>query len=416
MSFEKDYKKIFGELHTSDGFEQEVNMKINERKKSNARKRNAAVVAAGLAVCLTIGGVTHMNWTKQGNSTSNATSSESAHGMNGFVLSVNAQELSKDKGILVTANNEIPGDVFINKDGQKVSYEFSFDFQCKGENVKNVSYQIHNGYFSIKENGSDRIILDAKDYEGDVASKEGRRNVSQFTVDYNAQTSADTKIYVCGVRDDQQILNLFDQGDVQSQQQSYELLLDHTGIVCTATYEDGTTDTKAVKLTSSVMTYLEAGIEAKDIPVMESDELETIDAANENIDANKNMEEKESFWVYEEVVDISDDVLQKYVKKYSEKNYYIDALYNAYQFDCTEGFDAVDKQGGDNSVLVEVMKISPEQFKEIVNDFTLANHLQKTPEGYKASLEDECNDVSWEYNEKDGVLVTTTIMKVKGVG
>ena len=169
----------------------------------------------------------------------------------------------------------------------------------KGDNIKNVTYSIENGFFEVVDTGKeDDMIVDAKEYkdapssfatieeteegkaltiysigeekaaDSEAEAETNQRTLFSYTVAYDKQTSDNTVINICGnpVLSEKDIAALNASSDPQKTADMYDKIFGDTVITCTVTFTDGTTQEQEIGIGGAVMTYEEIG-EQTDQPV-----------------------------------------------------------------------------------------------------------------------------------------------------
>lgn len=181
----------------------------------------------------------------------------------------------------------------------RVGFIMEMPLSVKGDNIKNVTYSIENGFFEVVDTGKeDDMIVDAKEYkdapssfatieeteerkvltlysigeekaaDSEAEAEINQRTLSSYTVAYDKQTSDNTVINICGnpVLSEKDIAALNASSDPQKTADMYDKIFGNTIIICTVTFTDGTTQEQEIGIGGAVMTYEEMG-EQTDQPV-----------------------------------------------------------------------------------------------------------------------------------------------------
>lgn len=207
---------------------------------------------------------------------------------NWFTLTACAKELEPGKPVPLTDMGDSGRSWALGGswDRGSVDYCIATDFLCQGENIERVSYSISRGAFQIVEptDPAEQIVVDGQLFDGELNTGSigggydeltGQPVIpcetalyQSFTLDYDRQSSDTVWINICNeCPDSGEILNLLwgDGGEAKALEEMSEginRLLDGTVITCTAHYADGTSQSVEIAVSSSVMTYGEAGATA----------------------------------------------------------------------------------------------------------------------------------------------------------
>lgn len=182
---------------------------------------------------------------------------------------------------------------------KQVSYCINVPFTCEGDHIEKVMYSINKGAFQIIREGDENIIVDGEVYVEDDRINSlncgrigGRYDdetglskepvemefYKSFTLDYHKQSDDNTWINIVNVLPDSEEIMKLIWGDDGTDEQMLDMfdkgmkkMLDNTIITCTVWYSDQTSQSVDIKVSSSHMTYAEAG-EPEAAPVDPDDE------------------------------------------------------------------------------------------------------------------------------------------------
>lgn len=226
----------------------------------------AAIVAVILTVCLQIPDLNNYLFS----------SSESVQGDNHFIVTAYAKELTK-MGQVYAGSSESGVGGFSSSGTGQIDFEFQFPLECKGDNIDTITYTIQNGVFRVTNPVGDCIVTAGVGVEqqvpvgcGFVSSETVKFDLSDFeirqyrsfTVDYDRQK--DDRTYI-GVADasqmwDQEKLDQYKSigydiknPDIKKEKELCDFLTKDMGITCTATYQDGTTETKNIVVSNKIV-------------------------------------------------------------------------------------------------------------------------------------------------------------------
>lgn len=204
---------------------------------------------------------------------------------NWFTLTACAKELEPGKPVPLTDMGNSGRSWVLGGSGDegRASYCIATDFLCQGENIEQVSYSISRGAFQIVQpiDPAGQIVVEGQLFDGSL-------NVGQigsawdeetgleiipsktalyqsFTLDYDRQSSDAVWINICNeLWNSEEIVALIwgDGGEatpLEKKSEGINRMLDSVVITCTAHYADGTSQSVEIEVSSSVMTYGEAG-------------------------------------------------------------------------------------------------------------------------------------------------------------
>lgn len=212
---------------------------------------------------------------------------------NWFTLTACAKELEPGKPVPLAEMGDSGRSWVLGGSGDRgvVDYCIGTDFLCQGENIERVSYSINRGAFQIVEpiDPAEQIVVEGQLFEGELNTgsiggaydeSTGLQEVpcetalyQSFTLNYDRQSSERVWINICNeCPDSGEIFEMIwgDEGEatpLEKMSEGINRLLDGTVITCTAHYVDGTSQSVEIAVSSSVMTYGEAGADgAGEIP------------------------------------------------------------------------------------------------------------------------------------------------------
>lgn len=224
---------------------------------------------------------------------------------NMFTLQVNAAELEKGKPVPLTEQSRVAQDgpfvtgqhadswVLGGTEEGDIDYCIAMPLSCEGNNIEKITYSINNGAFQVVQLEGESIIIGCQMYEGelntgsigggdyDLETGLPERNYEttlykSLTLDYRKQADEYTWINFCNVCSDDsgEILDLIwgEDSSLEDVNNGMQKMLGNTVITCTAFYEDGTTQSSDIKVSTRIMTYAEAG----EVPVKDDPNEETV--------------------------------------------------------------------------------------------------------------------------------------------
>lgn len=295
---DNNYKNALGKIRLSNSekekarnlFYETETQKLKGRSgnmKANKFIKAAFAAAASLIVILTGSIVISSLHEKQNHITKNNTSD------NSFSVTAYAQEITKTGKVFPDTRASLVHAMGWDSNG-RINFSFLFPLECKGGNIDTVTYKIKEGVFEISNPVGKSIVIHGEkpDTELELSSsiivndlgydKESGYEFNQyksFTLDYNNQTNAKTCISVSDVSD---LWPSEKKNEVQkfinSQMGNYEkkmlsdLFTKNLGITCTVTYNDGSTDTKNISVSSEIV----KPSDVLDEEIPESENYETV--------------------------------------------------------------------------------------------------------------------------------------------
>lgn len=250
----------------------EIIRNYNTDKESNFMKKKAikiTAVAASLAIVAGAGTFFSLN-----NSTPESN--------NNFIMTVNAAEINKNNEVLLSSNDFNGYGISFSDDGENLYYDLSMPIACKGENLESITYSVNEGAFRIWDitgNSFTDIKETAEIYSEDSSGKltdliiENDEDKSifcnEFTVKAKSQDTDKVFIGIVGktddldntrkkkVKSDNKEYSSKDFADIKAQKKLADDFFGGNVIKCTAKFTDGTTQTKNVKLGTTITTCKE---------------------------------------------------------------------------------------------------------------------------------------------------------------
>lgn len=285
------------------------------KKQSRAKKRQMAGILSGMAACAAAAGIIIVlkgTWGRPAaDMAKNGTETESIPDGGGkeenflttidnmFTLQVQAAELEKEQPVPLIKSEQLPdngsqingeqaGSWVMGAAEDEVDYCINLPLSCTGNNIEKITYSINQGAFQIVQAEGESIVIDGQVYQGGINTG----NVGQvggiyeeetglplknyetvfyrsFTLDYRKQSDEDTWINICNVLSDKEeiVHQIWGEGNsLEEVNRGMQGMLDNTIITCTVQYEDGTTQSADILVTSRIMTCAEAGAEVKEDP------------------------------------------------------------------------------------------------------------------------------------------------------
>lgn len=295
---DNNYKNALGKIRLSNSekekarnlFYETETHKLKGRSgnmKANKFIKAAFTAAASLIVILTGSIVISGLHEKQNHITKNNTSG------NSFSVTAYAQEITKTGKVFPDTRASLAHAMGWDSNG-RINFSFLFPLECKGGNIDTVTYKIKEGVFEISNPVGKSIVIHGEkpdtelelsssiivnDLGDDEESGYEFNQYKSFTLDYNNQTNAKTCISVSDVSD---LWPSEKKNEVQkfinSQMGNYEkkmlsdLFTKNLGITCTVTYNDGSTDTKNISVSSEIV----KPSDVLDEEIPESENYETV--------------------------------------------------------------------------------------------------------------------------------------------
>lgn len=211
--------------------------RIIKRNKAHSKKLKTSLLTSAMAI-IAVFGITFS--TQLGNI---FTSSKSG---NGFILSVNAAEVTADKPASLQFS-ESSLTMSENEDGN-ISYIIPLNLKCEGENINTVTYSVDKGALSVNTD------LDNNTH-------------SSLTVNYDNQLADNMTISIVGISEDFQDSthkNALFFGTLEETKQHTDKLLDGATITCTVKYKNGEEQSQKIQMGTEIMKMSEAFPEEKE--------------------------------------------------------------------------------------------------------------------------------------------------------
>ncbi len=274
-------RNLFYEIETQNLKGRSGNMKANKFIKP------VLAVAASLIVILAGNILISGLHEKQNHITENNTSG------NSFSVTAYAKEITKTGKVFPNTMASLNHAIGWDSNG-RINFSFLFPLECKGKNIDTVTYKIKEGVFEISNPAGKSIVIHGEkpDTERKFTSriiaaglgddKEAGYEFNQyksFTLDYNNQTNDKTCISISDVSDlwssekkneAKRFIN-GQMGNYEKNQLS-NLFTKNLGITCTVTYNDGSTDTKNISVSSEIV----KPSDVLDEEIKESENYETV--------------------------------------------------------------------------------------------------------------------------------------------
>lgn len=233
------------------------------KKKTKFRKRPVAMIAASMAFIMALGAFATFGI---------PTDKESS---NSFLFTANAAEITHDN-YSAAISTETGGLAISEGDNGEHSYCLEAPIKCKGNNIDSVTYTVNRGAFDVYTDNTNKI-KDCNKTENQLNTPSIVENVddkyiqcSQFTSDYNDQNentgfqilgdsttlSKEDQKYLANHRDE--LYELYDNTPVEKVKKAWDILFKDIVITATVKFNDGSTETQDIKLTTKIMKTSEA--------------------------------------------------------------------------------------------------------------------------------------------------------------
>lgn len=188
-------------------------------------------VAASIVIAITLGAIIGFN--PFGGSTTG----------HSFVMTVNAEEITKDHPVSVVSDDGFRGVVGIYSNSN-FEYYYEMPFLIKGEHIKNVNYSIEDGIFVVSYNKGDNPVV-----EGDVFPLANESTLLyKYGYGCNSESTAYSNITLAydNQKPDGCIIEIGKTGQ-GSLSEFYEDNM-KTIVYCTVTFDDGTEQTLSIMI------------------------------------------------------------------------------------------------------------------------------------------------------------------------
>lgn len=273
-----------------------MSQNIMDQNKGNQNPQNRNLKrllkpAAAIAACLALTLTAHTAGLNLGKLAGNPAGSTASG--NSFVITAYAKELTKTGKIYADQYTVAADESFEGSMEEMQGMEFTFPVTCKGENIDTVTYTIQNGAFQISNPIGSNIVISGEELADEDKIKapvslkthftegidlsEGThvipnsinfndyedRQYKSFTVDFTRQTDDMTIIGIVDSVDawDEAKKNAYraaghgfsDLSQPETEKKLCDFLTKDFGITCTATFKDGTTESKNIVISNEIV-------------------------------------------------------------------------------------------------------------------------------------------------------------------
>ena len=256
------FNKTSGELpQTGPLSEKEINRYMKEfRNRTNTETSSRrlpfmykSVIAASLAIVIAIGGTIGYNHF----------SSTVEQTTNPFVVTVNAEEITPNETLFSNPLNY--GLAVSDDDNGDVVYCLDLKLECKGDNIKSITYALDKDTMNIVYKSDMNLVVDGTQADStndtEMFSEDVEKKAyTSVTFDYSNQTPESFYFVISGVGDSTIIADkdaLFSYEHLEKKCEQINNLISNT-IHCTAEYNDGTTAKQDIKIGATVAAFSEA--------------------------------------------------------------------------------------------------------------------------------------------------------------
>lgn len=197
---------------------------------------------------------------------------------NHFSVIAYAKELTSG-GMVYPNDYTSYGYEFMQTDKKELAFGFHFPVECEGENIDTITYRIDQGAFHVMNEKGKSVVVRGEKLEkkwdgfSKLASNGEDEFYRSFTVTYDNQTNEETWIDVVDtwknwseerlqqykdfhfdIRFDMDFTDKsHNSATLEKRKKVYDFLTKDMGITCTVTYEDGTTETKNIKVSNEIV-------------------------------------------------------------------------------------------------------------------------------------------------------------------
>lgn len=229
--------------------------------------KTAAVAAAALALILTANAVyAHFGGSKE-------PMSGAGENYDQFTITAYAKELTKTEQVY--ADKVESGTGGMSGNSEEISFSFWFPFECRGKNIDTITYTIQNGAFQVTAPAGRSPVIDGEEVADPIDASVSFRTISEsleafdtrqyrsFSVSYEEQSNEETSIEVVDssahwepekVRQYQAFgFTVGDQKKTELEKEVCDFLTKDLGITCTATFGDGTVQTKKIAVSNKIV-------------------------------------------------------------------------------------------------------------------------------------------------------------------
>ena len=231
---------------------------LKPKKKSHAYK---GIIAAGLAVALTLGAVFGSSILTTGNT-------DGTQPQYGFIITANAAEITHEQSASIALDDGAMNYGYGGDFGEPVfDYNTVFPIKCKGTNIDTVTYSISNSAFQISYLDNNPV-LSGTELENtlNVGSHSPKahngkttyiKQYSSFTLSYDNQESDNFIIDIVGLThlSEEEYDILFSDVQIEEEAKFFNNLLKSTVIEVTVKFSDGTTQNEKILIGCEARPY-----------------------------------------------------------------------------------------------------------------------------------------------------------------
>lgn len=232
--------------------------RLKPKKKSHAYK---GIIAAGLAVALTLGAVFGSSILTTGNT-------DGTQPQYGFIITANAAEITHEQSASIALDDGAMNYGYGGDFGEPVfDYNTVFPIKCKGTNIDTVTYSISNSAFQISYLDNNPV-LSGTELENtlNVGSHSPKahngkttyiKQYSSFTLSYDNQESDNFIIDIVGLThlSEEEYDILFSDVQIEEEAKFFNNLLKSTVIEVTVKFSDGTTQNEKILIGCEARPY-----------------------------------------------------------------------------------------------------------------------------------------------------------------
>lgn len=257
------FNKTSGELPQAEPLnETEVNRYMKEfRNRTNTEPSSRrlpfmykSVIAASLALVMAIGGTIGYNHF--------SSAVEHTQPASPFVMTVNAEEITPNETLFSNPLNY--GLMISDNDNGDVVYRLDLKLECKGDNIKSITYTIDKDTIGIVYDGDLNPAIggtpaESANDDGTFSEDAVKKAYTSVTFDYVNQNPEGFSFEIFGIGDSTITANkeaLFSYEHLEEKCEQLNNLIGNT-IHCTAEYNDGTTVEQDIKIGATISTFSE---------------------------------------------------------------------------------------------------------------------------------------------------------------
>ncbi|MDE7310332.1 MAG: hypothetical protein K2N87_01730 [Eubacterium sp.] len=201
-----------------------------------------------------------------------------------FTITAYAKKLTKTGQVYAQQSESGEGGVSGSKEEGTISFAFWFPLECSGKDIDTITYTIQNGAFQITTPAGKSLVVSGEELQDPIEAGVSYRTIEQegeefhvshydtrqyrsFTVNYDEQGNDETCIEIVDASERWEPEKIrqyqafdYDIGSPKSielQKEVYDFLTKDLGISCTATFRDGTTQTKNIAVSNKIVTMSE---------------------------------------------------------------------------------------------------------------------------------------------------------------